>query len=357
MLARSQAGCQAATWKRELARAITRPEDLLDLLDLDPGLLPAARAAARGYPLLVPRGYAMLMARAEPKDPLLRQVLPLGEELRDTPDYSMDPVGERAALRAPGLLQKYQGRALLLVSSACAVHCRYCFRRDYPFGEGPTRADRSAGAIAELRRDPSISEVILSGGDPLMLDDPALAELIARLGAIPHLRRLRLHTRLPIVLPSRITDRLCRILRESRLKPILVVHTNHARELGAEARTALERLRLAGAVLLNQSVLLRGVNDDARRLAELSEALFECDVLPYYLHLLDKVSGAAHFDVDESAATRILDRLRRLLPGYLVPRLVREIAGEPYKTLVDCSSPSRRPGLGQTFDAMALIER
>jgi L-lysine 2,3-aminomutase len=339
MVARSQADCQAAPWKRELAGAITRPEELLDLLDLDPELLSAAHAAAVTFRLLVPRGYAALMTRGDPQDPLLRQVLPLGDELQDPPGFSTDPVGDHAALRTPGLLQKYQGRALLLVSGACAMHCRYCFRRHFPFGELSLGAHHVAEAITRLGRDSSINEVILSGGDPLMLDDHALADLVARLEEISHLRRLRLHTRIPIILPSRTTDRLCRTLRESRLRPVLVVHTNHARELGAETRTALEWLRLTGAVLLNQSVLLRGVNDDAQRLAELSEALFECDVLPYYLHLLDKVSGAAHFDVDEATAARLLDRLRRLLPGYLVPRLVREVAGEPYKTPVDATNP------------------
>jgi L-lysine 2,3-aminomutase len=338
MVARSQVDCQAAPWKRELTGAITRPEELLELLDLDPELLSAAHAAAVTFRLLVPRGYAALMTRGDPKDPLLRQVLPVGDELQDLPGFSMDPVGDRAALRTPGLLQKYQGRALLLVSGACAMHCRYCFRRHFPFGELSLGAHHAADAITRLGRDTSINEVILSGGDPLMLNDPVLADLVASLGEISHLRRLRLHTRIPIILPSRVTDLLCRTLRESRLRPVLVVHTNHARELGAETRTAIERLRATGAVLLNQSVLLRGVNDDTQRLAELSESLFECDVLPYYLHLLDKVSGAAHFDVDEATAARILDRLRRLLPGYLVPRLVREVAGEPYKIPVDSAS-------------------
>jgi len=272
------------------------------------------------------------MERSNPTDPLLRQVLPLAEELQNPPGFCADPLSERAALRTPGLLQKYRGRALLLVSGACAIHCRYCFRRHFPYAES---SDRAGGAIAQLARDPSVSEVILSGGDPLMLDDPALSDLVEGLAEIPHLRRLRLHTRLPIVLPSRVTGRLCRTLSASRLQPILVVHTNHARELGATSRGALRRLHDAGVTLLNQSVLLRGVNDDAQQLAELSEALFECRVLPYYLHLLDRVSGTAHFDLDETTAARILDRLRRQLPGYLVPRVVREVAGEPYKIPIE----------------------
>jgi len=318
-------------WQQELSTAITRPEELISILDLDRGLLPAARVAARRFGLLVPRGYVALMTPSDPQDPLLRQVLPLAEELRSPPGFSTDPVGERAAVCAPGLLLKYQGRALLLLTGACAIHCRYCFRRHFPYAEDSVQLDRAAGAIRRLAEDPSLHEVILSGGDPLMLDDEALATLVDKLGAIPHLRRLRLHTRLPIVLPSRVTERLCRILSASRLQPVVVVHINHARELGPAARSVLEQLRNAGVLLLNQSVLLRGVNDTAHHLAVLSEALFECAVVPYYLHLLDRVLGAAHFELDEAMAVRFLDQLRTLLPGYLVPRLVKEIAGGPYK--------------------------
>jgi EF-P beta-lysylation protein EpmB len=314
-----------------LAAAITRPEELLNTLELDPKLLPAARAAARRFPLLVPRGYAALMQRSDPNDPLLRQVLPLAEELWDTQGFCADPVGDHASLRAPGLLQKYQGRVLLLTSGACAIHCRYCFRRNFSYGKDRVGSALATGAIDQIARDTSIREIILSGGDPLMLDDRALADLVRRLGRIPHLRRVRLHTRLPIVLPSRVTDGLCRALSTSRLAPVFVMHTNHVRELGVASRSALEQLHNAGITLLNQSVLLRGVNDDAQQLAALSEALFECSVLPYYLHLLDRVSGAAHFDIDQTIAVQILDRLRRLLPGYLVPRLVREVPGGSYK--------------------------
>jgi len=322
-------------WQQELSRAITRPEELISILDLDRGLLPAARAAAKRFGLLVPCGYVALMAPSEPQDPLLRQVLPLAEELWNPPGFSADPVGEREAVCTPGLLRKYQGRALLLLTGACAIHCRYCIRRHFPYREDSAQLDRAAGAVRRLAEDPSIREAILSGGDPLMLDDEPLAALVGKLGAIPHLRRLRLHTRLPIVLPARVTERLCQILNTSRLQPVVVVHTNHARELGSAARSALGRLRDAGVSLLNQSVLLRGVNDSAHRLAALSEALFECAVVPYYLHLLDRVLGAAHYELEEATAIQILDQLRTLLPGYLVPRLVKEIAGEPYKIPID----------------------
>lgn len=331
MVARSAAGCQIPEWKRELAAAFTRPEELLEALALDLDLLPAARAAAAGFRLLVPQGFAALMDKGNPRDPLLRQVLPLGEELAEQAGFLPDPVGDGAAVRAPGLLRKYRGRALLVATAACAIHCRYCFRRHWR-GASVATARNRALAVTHLTADPSIAEVILSGGDPLMLDDPALADLIRHLEAIPHLNRLRLHTRLPVVLPSRVTPELCRIIAGGRLTALVVIHANHARELGEEARVALRRLRAAGIGLLNQAVLLRGVNDCADALADLSEALFASGVLPYYLHLLDKVTGAAHFEVAPTAARALMEELRTGLPGYLVPRLVREEAGRPYKT-------------------------
>lgn len=323
-----------ADWKRELAAAFTRPQDLLDALGLDPGLLPGALAASRGFRLLVPRGFAALMTPGDPHDPLLRQVLPLADELVPQPGYGPDPVGDLSAIRAPGLIQKYRGRALLIATGACAVHCRYCFRREFPYAGGSAHATRATSALEHLAADTHLHEVILSGGDPLLLDDEDLAVLIARLEAIPHLKRLRLHTRLPIVLPERISVRLCALLGTAGMQAVVVVHANHPRELGPAATLAIARLRAAGVVLLNQSVLLRGVNDDPRVLSTLSDALFAAGVLPYYLHLLDRVAGAAHFDVDEAKAVGLIDTLRRQLPGYLVPRLVREEAGRPCKTPV-----------------------
>ena len=333
-LSRSQSSGEHNAWRRELARAYTRPQDLLDALGLDRGLLPAAIAAVREFRLLVPRGFAALMTPGDPKDPLLRQVLPLAEELAEHPGFGLDPVGDLAAAHAPGLLQKYRGRALLVATGACAVHCRYCFRRHFPYATEVGGADRAAPALAALAERPDVREVILSGGDPLMLGDSALADLIGALTAIPHVRRLRLHTRLPVVLPSRVTAALCELLAQVRLDAVVVVHANHPHELGADARDALARLRRAGLPVLNQSVLLRGVNDDAETLAELSEALFAAGVLPYYLHLLDRVAGAAHFEVPEVQALDLIDTLRARLPGYLVPRLVREQAGARFKTPV-----------------------
>jgi EF-P beta-lysylation protein EpmB len=277
--------------------------------------------------MLVPRAFAALMTPGDPRDPLLRQVLPLGAERLTVAGFSRDPVGDASADLGQGLLRKYAGRALLIVTGGCAVHCRYCFRRHFPYAELGQTPDRTSVAVASIAADPGISEVILSGGDPLMLDDDRLGALLERLHQIPHLKRLRIHSRLPVVLPSRVTDTLCRRLASSRLATILVVHANHPSELGSQAEEALQRLRRADLTLLNQSVLLRGVNDAAPILGSLSERLFACGVLPYYLHQLDPVEGAAHFEVPDAQALRLGEALRERLPGYLVPRLVREVPG------------------------------
>jgi EF-P beta-lysylation protein EpmB len=262
---------------------------------------------------------------------LLRQVLPLGVERAPAHGFVPDPVGDGPAALTPGLIQKYQGRALLMAHGACAIHCRYCFRRHFPYGAMGPQAPRLEAAIGLIAADSTLSEVILSGGDPLMLDDAPLGALLRRLHAIPHLQRVRLHSRLPVVLPERITDALCTHLRGLRLPAVLVIHANHARELGDPCAAALARLRAAGVTLLNQSVLLAGVNDRADTLADLSERLFGLGVLPYYLHQLDPVQGAAHFAVSDPHALALEAELRARLPGYLVPRLVREVAGDPAK--------------------------
>lgn len=270
------------------------------------------------------------MRPGDPHDPLLRQVLPLSDELREAPDFVADPLGEHAALRAPGLLQKYRGRALMVTTSACAVHCRYCFRREFPYSElneGP----RWSEALAEIAGDDTIEEVILSGGDPLSLSDARLTSLTNALAAIPHVRRLRVHTRQPVVLPSRVDDGLIAWLRGIRMATVFVLHVNHPNEIDSELSAACTRLRSCGVTLLNQSVLLKGVNDDADTLAELSRKLFGCGVLPYYLHVLDRVRGAAHFEVTEERARALAGELAARLSGYLVPRLTREIAGAPAK--------------------------
>ena len=322
---------QPARWQAELADAISSPDALIAALGLDRSLLGPAYAAAEGFRLRVPRSYVARMRPGDPSDPLLRQVLPVQSELEDVADYVTDPVGEHAALRAPALLQKYRGRALIITTSACAVHCRYCFRREFPYSKSTSDVPRWSAALAEIERDSSLEEVILSGGDPLSLSDARLQSLTDALARIPHVRRLRVHTRQPVVLPSRVDDGLVGWLRSVRLPTVFVLHANHPNEIDSELRAACEKLRATGVTLLNQSVLLRGVNDKADVLAELSRRLFDAGVLPYYLHVLDRVRGAAHFDVPDAEARVIAGELASRLPGYLVPRLVREIYGAPAK--------------------------
>jgi EF-P beta-lysylation protein EpmB len=323
------------SWQRELSRAITKPADLLAELGLDSALLEPAQAASQKFALRVTRSYLSRMRHGDRHDPLLRQVLPLADELLETPGYESDPLQEHAATRAPNLLQKYAGRALLITTEACAIHCRYCFRREFPYsaqGADEQSAGRWGAALRAIAGDSSIEEVILSGGDPLSLSDARLRSLTDSLAAIPHVRRIRVHTRQPIVLPSRVDAGLLEWLRAMTKPVIIVLHVNHPNELDAEVRAACAALRAAGATLLNQSVLLRGVNDDVDTLQRLSCELMDAGVLPYYLHLPDRVRGTAHFEVDELAAQRLVEALRGRLSGYLVPRLVREIPGADSKT-------------------------
>lgn len=318
-------------WKWALQRAFTRLDELLDHLGLERNLLPGGEAAARGFPLQVPRSFVGLMEPGNPQDPLLRQVLPQVEETREVPGFCRDPVGDQASLMPPGALKKYQGRWLVLTTGACAVHCRYCFRRHFPYQNAALRHSDQTRLLNTLAADPELSEVILSGGDPLMLDDEALGVLLATLRQLPRLRRIRLHTRLPIVLPERITPGLCRLLGDEQWVSLVVVQVNHPRELSPDVRAGLGALRRAGITLLNQAVLLAGVNDTPITLTELSEALIEAGVLPYYLHQLDPVQGSAHFAVPDGEAQRLMADLRARLPGYLVPRLVREVVGAASK--------------------------
>jgi len=301
------------------------------MLELPPPDEAAALEAAGSFPLFAPRSYIARMRKGDAHDPLLRQVLPLAAELDSPAGFSLDPVGDRQATIQPGLLHKYAGRVLMVTTGACAVHCRYCFRRHFPYETAPHSPAEWQAAIDEIARDPSVHEVILSGGDPLMIVDEQLASLADRLARIDHVRRLRVHTRLPIMIPQRVTRQLIDWLTGTRLKPIVVVHVNHAAELGGSAGAAVAQLVDAGLMVLNQSVLLRGVNDSADVLAELSERLIELGVTPYYLHQLDPVLGAAHFEVPPAEGLRIVDELRRRLPGYAVPRYVREVAGMKYK--------------------------
>jgi L-lysine 2,3-aminomutase len=304
------------------------PAELAQLLGLPLAALGAL--ADPEFPLLVPRSFVARMRPGDPNDPLLKQILPLPVERELIAGYSGDPVREQA-LAAHGLIRKYAGRALLIASGTCPVHCRYCFRRDFPYTEQLASRDGWEPAIAELRAHADVGEVILSGGDPLSLSNRRLRELLAKL-ADTSARTVRIHTRFPIVVPERIDAELVSVLAECRLRTVVVVHTNHANELAAGVPAALSALKGGVAALLNQAVLLAGVNDDEATLAALSERLFDCGVLPYYLHALDAVAGAAHFVVPEERGIELVDALRARLPGYLVPRFVREVPGELSKT-------------------------
>jgi L-lysine 2,3-aminomutase len=319
-----------ADWRQLWRDAITDGRELLDLLQLGhlADRLPAEDA---GFALRVPRGFAARMRQGDARDPLLLQVLPQLAELDRVPGFVEDAVGDMASRETQGVLHKYQGRALLIASGSCAINCRYCFRRHFPYGEEMAAAGQWRQALEYVRQDTSITELILSGGDPLSLATSKLEELSRGLMNLPHVTRLRIHTRLPVVLPERIDGPFVEWLHSLAHQKIVVLHANHANEFDAEVDAACVRLREAGATLLNQSVLLRGINDDARTLTTLSERLVAAGVLPYYLHQLDRVQGAAHFEVDDARAQSLVTSMRSQLPGYLVPKLVREVGGDPSK--------------------------
>ncbi|WP_455223362.1 EF-P beta-lysylation protein EpmB [Kaarinaea lacus] len=328
MIQRTAPILQGCDWKNQLAKAIRDPAELIRLLELPASLLPLAKSAVQTFPLRVPLSYLNRIKKGDPSDPLLRQILPLGEELQPVKGYLNDPVGDLAAEKAPGLLHKYQGRALLVTTGACGIHCRYCFRRNYPYTASNPLQDNWYQVVEYLRDDSKINEIILSGGDPLSLSDKRLAALVLTLESIPQLTTLRIHTRLPVVLPQRVTNEMIQWISGSRFKIVVVLHINHANEIDHEIIAAMARLKGTGATLLNQAVLLKGVNDSVETLKQLSHALFDAQILPYYLHQLDRVNGAAHFAVADETARELLTQLRTQLPGYLLPRLVREHAGE-----------------------------
>jgi EF-P beta-lysylation protein EpmB len=322
------------SWQEQLADLITDPLELLALLQLEPAAVGYDAAALQGFPLRVTRSYAARMQRGAPKDPLLLQVLPQRHELATVVGYSHDPLAEQAANPAPGLLHKYHGRVLLITTQNCAIHCRYCFRRHFPYADNRPSRREWQQSIDYIANDTSIEEVILSGGDPLAVSNTHLEFLLQQLGALAHVQRIRLHTRLPLVLPDRIDAPLLNMMAALRQQVVVVIHANHAQEIDDEVIAACQRLRDCGALLLNQSVLLAGINDDAAILAQLSQRLFAAAVLPYYLHMPDKVTGTAHFDVDDDRAQALIRAMQAMLPGYLVPRLVRELPLEPNKTLL-----------------------
>jgi len=321
-------------WQKELAQAFSDPEALLTYLQLPLEEFRDDIAARRLFPLKVPRPFAARMAKNDRHDPLFKQVFTRREEFIQAPQFATDPLEEHNNSQ-PGILHKYQSRLLMLLRGGCAVNCRYCFRRHFPYADNHLNRQKWQQALEYVKQDTQLNEVIYSGGDPLMAKDDFLAWLTQEIAAIPHITRLRVHTRLPVVIPSRVTQQLIDCLTTSRLKTVMVLHINHANEIDADFTRAMTKLRQKGVTLLNQAVLLKGINDELEQQVALSEALFACGILPYYLHVLDKVEGASHFDTDDSLNRALMAGLIKRLPGYLVPKLVREIAGQPGKTPLD----------------------
>ena len=321
----------SARWQQLWRQAIRDPGELLARLGLEPAALGVSEAALQQFAQRVPEGFVARMRHGDPHDPLLRQVLPIDAEMRQVAGFSLDAVGDGAAKKATGVIQKYRGRALLVTTGSCAINCRYCFRRHFDYGTENAAKGGWQDAVRAIAEDPGIDEVILSGGDPLSLATHKLVELTNALRAIPHLRRLRIHSRLPVVLPERVDDELVAWLGSLPWPLAFVIHANHANEFDASVDAALARLRAAGAQLLNQAVLLRGVNDSEDALAALSERSFAAGVMPYYLYQLDRVEGVAHFEVDDATAKALVAALTARLSGYLVPKLVRELPGDPSK--------------------------
>ena len=316
------------SWQQQLRDVVTSRDELLHMLGLDTEDVGHANGACADFALKAPRSFVQRMRYGDPRDPLLLQVLSSPQEMIDVPGYVRDPVGESGAtIPHRGIIHKYHGRVLLIVSGGCAVNCRYCFRRHFPYNENQNSRQQWREALQLIAADDSIEEVILSGGDPLVATDELLRQLIAQIAAIKHVRRLRIHTRLPVVIPDRVTTALLDAIAHPGLQTVVVIHCNHAREIDDAVTGALGALRDRGITLLNQSVLLAGINDNLEAQLDLCQRLFASGTLPYYLHLLDKVQGAAHFDVPEHQAHSLLAGLTERLPGYMVPKLVREVAG------------------------------
>ncbi|WDE10997.1 EF-P beta-lysylation protein EpmB [Thalassomonas haliotis] len=322
------------SWQKELANVVTDPKTLLEMLDIAPQAYQDHFKARKLFPVRVPRPFIKRMKKGDINDPLLAQVMPLSDEFDLSDGYLSDPLQEHDTV-AEGLLHKYRNRVLMIVKAGCAVNCRYCFRRHFPYSDNSPNKARWQQALDYIAGHEQISEVIFSGGDPLMASDEHLAWLVEKIEAIPHVKRLRLHSRLPVVIPQRITPALVDLLANTRLKATIVFHINHANEIDESFVAAVESLRAARIPLFNQSVLLKGVNDNSELLCQLSEVLFDNGIQPYYLHMFDPVQGAAHFDVKEKQAVQIINEMLAALPGFLMPKLVREIAGEANKTPIN----------------------
>ena len=321
-------------WQKELAFSFTDPTKLLQHLGLDEENYAQHIKARRLFPKRVPRHFVELMEKGNPNDPLFLQVMPLSEEFLTPPGYSEDPLEEHDTA-GKGILHKYDSRVLLMVRTGCAVNCRYCFRRHFPYADNAVSKHQWEDVLDYIRVNSNINEVIFSGGDPLMAKDDHLAWLANEIADIAHVKRLRIHTRLPVVLPDRLDDAFMDWFSNLPMQKVLVLHANHANEISSKLIVRLRKLQQKGVTLLNQSVLLKGINDSGEAISQLSEALFEAGVLPYYLHVLDKVQGASHFYVSDGDARGIMEEAIKRLPGFLVPKLVREIGGQPGKTPID----------------------
>ncbi len=321
-------------WLKQLANGISDPQKLLEQLEIDPEPWQNGFDARKLFAQRVPQSFVERMQKGNPFDPLLRQVLPLSAEFEVHSGYSNDPLQEQNN-DIPGLLHKYRNRALMIVKGGCAINCRYCFRRHFPYQENKGNKTTWQQSLDYLAQHDELNEVILSGGDPLMAKDDELRWLVDHIADIPHIKRLRIHSRLPVVIPARVTDELVSLLAGTRLQVILVTHINHAQEINQELSDALSKLKRVGVTLLNQGVMLKGVNDSVDAQVQLSEALFDSGVLPYYIHVLDKVQGAAHFFISDQQAKAIMAGVIERVSGYLVPKLTREIGGRSSKTPLD----------------------
>jgi len=326
--------CNENSWQKDLRQVVTDPEKLLSLLGINSDNYLQHFKARKLFPVRVPLPYIKRMTKGDIDDPLLMQVMPLSNEFVVTDGFMADPLQEHDTV-AEGLLHKYKHRVLMIVKAGCAINCRYCFRRHFPYQENSPNKQRWQQALTYIREHVDISEVIFSGGDPLMASDEHLTWLVEQIEAIPHVKRLRIHTRLPVVIPNRITPDLVNLLSQSRLKATMVLHINHGNEIDTDVTNALELLRVARIPLFNQSVILKGINDNAKTLIALCEKAFDSGIMPYYLHLFDPVQGAAHFDVKEEIAIKIVKEMLSTLPGFLMPKLVREVAGQTNKTPID----------------------
>ncbi len=324
----------STSWQQELASVVTDPEKLLEMVNIAPDKYLTHFKARQLFPVRVPRPFINRIEKGNFNDPLLKQVMPLADEFIQADGYFTDPLEEHDTV-AEGLLHKYKHRVLMMVKTGCAVNCRYCFRRHFPYQDNSPNKLRWQSALNYIAKHTQVSEVIFSGGDPLMASDDHLQWLVEQLEQIPHLKRLRVHTRLPVVIPQRVTDELTKLLKNSRLKATMVFHINHANEIDENFQNSIEKLRAARIPLFNQSTLLKGVNDDVEVLVNLSEQLFDSGIQPYYLHMFDAVQGGAHFDVNEQQAVALVKAVMAILPGFLMPKLVREIAGEANKTAIN----------------------